>query len=338
MSEFGVPWRRLIDSAPDGMCILDEQTAILYANAAALSLLGLPPPGGASMADWLEGLGEQNRDLLLRAITENGQVRLHLAGAKHPHLVFEAAPLPGGEGTVSRIRRDYEAEASEIVAILTHDLRKPMTSIVGYGKMLLSMGAGSLSDTQRHFLETINRNVNRLNRNLSAVQDMTRIDRGRIKLALGPQSLAKAAVLALHELRALAEERNHQVTLDIPDDLPHVRADAERLAQVLHILLDNALKYTPPGGHIQLRAQPTDGRVQIDVKDDGIGIPEVEQVKLFSKFFRGEAEIVNEHAGLGLNLYIARGLVQLQGGELRLESTPSKGSTFSFSLPTGGED
>jgi signal transduction histidine kinase len=231
------------------------------------------------------------------------------------------------------VRRDYEVEASEVVAITAHELRIPMTSIMGYAKMMMTIGAESLSDMQKQFLETIDRNVKRLNSDLLMVQDMTRVDRDRVKLAFAPKAPSNVATEVLEDLATLIEEKGHQVTLDLPNELPAVRADAERFRQILHILLDNALKYTPEGGEICINGHVTDGMVQIDVTDDGLGILPDEQEKIFTKFFRGEDERIRDYPGLGLNLYIARGLARLQGGQLWFKSRAGKGSTFSFTLP-----
>jgi signal transduction histidine kinase len=333
MSKPHIPWQKLIDTAPDGLCVLDAENRVQYTNAAALTLLGLPSPAGLPVAEWLADLGDQNCELLLKALEEGGQVRLHLPDGKHQYLVFEAQPLTDADGMLARVRRDYEVEASEIIALTVHELRIPMTSIMGYAKMLFTIGAESLSDMQRQFLDTIQRNVERLNNDLSAVQEMTRIDRAKLRFILTPQSVAKVAGLVLKKLGPLVEAKGQQVTLDLPDDLPHVYADAERLEQILYILLDNALKYTPAGGRIRVHGHAAGSLVQIDVTDNGMGISPAEQERIFSKFFRGEDERIREYTGLGLNLYIARGLVQLQGGQLWFDSTPGQGSTFSFTLP-----
>jgi signal transduction histidine kinase len=328
-----IPWKTLVDTASDGLFVLDAEGTVLYANTVAQGLLGLPEPAGQPVADWLVGLGDPSADLLLRSIEEKGEVRLHLPEAQHQHLVCEAEVLPGADGTLCRVRRDHEFEAAEVIAITAHELRIPMTSIMGYAKMLLTVGADTLSEMQHQFLDTIDRNVKRLNSDLMAVQDMTRVDRAKVKLTLDSQSPSDAAASVLEELGALVAEKGHQVTLDLPDDLPAVCADVERFEQILYILLDNALKYTPAGGAISLRGQATDGLVQIDIADDGLGIPAAEQERVFAKFFRGEAERIREYPGLGLNLYIARGMVELQRGQLWFESEEGQGSTFSFTLP-----
>jgi signal transduction histidine kinase len=333
VSEFNIPWKKLTDAASDGVCVVDGAGTIRYANRAALILLGLPAPGGASVADWFADLGEHNRSLLLKLIQEGGRATVHLRDAEHKHLVFEVERFDDVDGSVCRIRRDAEVAASETIAILVHELRLPMTSIIGYAKMLLTIDADSLSDLQRHFLNTINRNVERLNHDLAAVQDMTRIERAKIKLALTSQRPAIVTRAALGELQPLLLERGHRATLDFPEDLPPVEADAARFKQILCILLENALKYTPSNGRIKLQARTSRDMVQIDVIDNGLGIPNDEQARIFSRFFRGESEKIREFPGLGLNLYIARELVALHGGRLWFKSTPGQGSTFSLVLP-----
>lgn len=333
MSKLDIPWKTLADMAPDGLFIIDADGQVQYANAAALALLDLTAPEDASAEDWLADLGDLGRHLLLKTIEEKGQVRLYLPDAEQRYLFFKAESLKGTVGTLCRVRRDHEVEASEIIAITAHELRIPMTSIMGYAKMMLTIGTESLSDMQKQFLETIDRNVKRLNGDLLMVQDMTRIDRDRVKLAFAPKSPLNVATQALEELETLVEEKGHRVTLDLSDTLPAVRADAERFRQILYILLDNALKYTPAGGEISVSGYVTDGMVQIDVTDNGLGILPDEQEKIFSKFFRGEDERVRDYPGLGLNLYIARGLARLQGGQLEFKSSAGEGSTFSLTLP-----
>ena len=333
MSRFDIPWQTLIDTASEGLFVLDAEGTVQYANAAALALLGLPASKGTAIADWLADLGELTSHRLRKTIAEKGQVRLYLPDAEHQYLFLEVEPLPGVDGILCRVRRDFEVEAADVIAITAHELRIPMTSIAGYAKLLGPVGADSLSEMQLQFLDTIDRNVKRLNSDLLAVQDMTRVDRAKVKLALASQSPSDVVALVLDDLGSLVEEKGHHVTLDMPDDLPAVRADAERFKQILQILLDNALKYTPTGGEISLRGHVADGLVQIDVADTGLGIPADEQKKIFVKFFRGEDERIREYPGLGLNLYIARGLTEMQGGQLWFESAEGHGSTFSFTLP-----
>jgi signal transduction histidine kinase len=336
--EIDIPWKTLIETAPDGLCVLDAEGAVRYANPAALELFGLSSPNGMPAAEWLAGLDDITPDQLAEMIEKGGQARVKQLERAYKHLLLKAESLDELGGTLLRVLRDYDAEAAQTTALLVHDLRLPLTSIMGYSKMLLTVNAESLDDMQRQFLNTIERNVRRLERNLSAAHDMTRIDRGQITLTFAAQSLSQIAVQILEELQPLVSEKRHQISVELPEDLPPARADAGRLKQIIHIVLDNAVKYTPPGGEIHLRGHCAGGFVQIDVQDNGLGISPVEQQQVFSKFFRGEDERVREHHGLGLNLYIARALTHLQGGRLWFESQLGGGSTFSFELPVSGTE
>ena len=333
MSKLEISWQALIDTSLDGLFVLDADEKVQYANAAALTLLGLPAPAGASVLEWLDKLGVMSRHLLHKTIQERGQVQLYLPDTEYESLSFQAEALPGGEGILCHVRRDHLADGAETLAHIVHELRLPLTSLMGYTKMLMTIGAESLNDMQRQFLETIDRNVKRLDGNLLSIHDMTRVDRGIVQLTPGPRTPAVAAEQVLKDFESLVEEKGHQITLEIAGDLPKVKTDAERFEQILHTLLDNALKYTPAGGKISLQGHVSDGMVQIDVVDNGLGLSEVEKEKVFEKFFRGESGLVREYTGLGLSLYIARGIAEFQGGQLWFKSIEGQGSTFSFTLP-----
>jgi signal transduction histidine kinase len=338
MAEFEIPWQELVEAAPDGLCVLNGDGTVQYANPAALRLLGLSAPEGAPAAEWLGQLGGPHQTELLDVIERGGQLQLRLPNADCLHLLVEALPLAAERGMVVRIRPDHEVETAEAMAVLIHDLRLPMTSIIGYARMLQTIDVESLSEMQRQFLDTIDRNVMRLDKDLKAAQDMTRIDRGQIRLTFTAQSPALVTAEVLRELQPLVDEKQHRINLDFPDDLPAVRADAERLKQTLSLLLDNALKYTRPNGDICVRGRQVDGMVQIDVEDNGLGVPFAEQGRVFEKFFRGENERIREYSGLGLSLFIARGLAELQDGELVFKSKPGQGSVFSLVLPISKDD
>jgi two-component system, OmpR family, phosphate regulon sensor histidine kinase PhoR len=134
-------------------------------------------------------------------------------------------------------------------------------------------------------------------------------------------------------LRPQIEAKDQQLTVDKAEALPPVQGDADRIGRILINLLSNAHKYTPPGGHIWVTARREQGWVQIDVRDDGIGLSRDEQAHLFDKFYRAQQPATQEVGGTGLGLPITRLLVELHGGRISVVSAPGQGSTFSFTLP-----
>lgn len=238
--------------------------------------------------------------------------------------------------TNARLYADVKAanEAkSEFVSVVSHELKMPMTSIKGYAQLLQMGAGGQISEEQRSFLDVISGNVDRMDTLVRDLLDVSRIETGRIKLELQSVNLAAIVDEVVRLLRQEFEARQHTLAVDVPADLPPVRADRTRLAQVLANLLGNAYKYTPAGGFVNVHAEIQDGLVLCSVADTGIGISAQDQKKLFQKFFRADDKFVREVGGTGLGLSIARSLVELQGGEMWAESKLGQGSVFSFTVP-----
>ena len=233
--------------------------------------------------------------------------------------------------------RQANLAKSEFVSLVAHELRTPMTSIRGYADMLLKGIVGPLNEQQKQFLQTIRSNVERMRILVSDLQDISRIETGRLRLEIQPTSLMDALEEALRSIQGQIEAKGQHLSLWVPEDLPKVRADPSRLAQVLTNLLSNAHKYTPEGGRIEVRAW-VDGRfVRCAVSDTGIGISPEDQARLFTKFFRADNPVVRDQPGTGLGLCIVKNLVELQGGEIEVESEVGEGTTFTFSIPIAGE-
>ena len=203
--------------------------------------------------------------------------------------------------------------------------------------MLIKQMFGPLTPQQEQFVHTICNNVERMQIQVSDLQDISRIETGQLLLATKPMALASVLEDALQATRGQVEARSQQLTLEVPEDLPLVHADPARLTQILINLLSNAYKYTPEGGHIRLRAWLQDGYVHCTVSDTGIGISPEDQARLFTKFFRSEDPEVREMPGTGLGLCIVKSLVELQGGEIEMESQLGKGTTFTFTVPVAIE-
>ena len=229
---------------------------------------------------------------------------------------------------------------SQFVSVVSHELRLPMTSIKGYADLILQGAVGEINDEQRNFLSVIRNNVNRMRVLVQDLSDISRIETGRLNLTLEAISLQDVVDQVLTNLRPELDEKKLHFITDIPDDLPRLLADSNRLIQVLANLLSNARKYTPAGGSISLSAfaRGEADFTQIEVLDTGFGISEEDQASLFNQFFRSEDLVVREQSGWGLGLHVTRQLVELMGGEIGLESELGKGSRFWFTLPISEVD
>ena len=231
---------------------------------------------------------------------------------------------------------------SEFVANVSHELRTPMTSIKGYVDIMLMGAAGKLSDQQTNFLEVIKSNTDRMITLVNDLLNISQMETGRIELDIVPLDVRPVLEAAISRVRLMAEKENREMSLalDLPDALPLVLADSDRLEQIVQNLVDNAYHYTPAGGHIWVSAHLEGDYLQVDVRDDGIGIPPEEQERVFERFYRGEDTLVIKTAGTGLGLSIVQNLVEMHGGRIWVtsEGVPGAGSVFSFTIPLYRED
>jgi signal transduction histidine kinase len=222
---------------------------------------------------------------------------------------------------------------TKFVSVVTHELRIPMTSIKGYTDLLRQQAVGPINEQQLNFLNVVRSNVERMSALVADLSDISRIESGQLKLECNSISLEKYIDEALRNLRPKIGEKGQSLEVDLPLDLPMVRADANRLVQVLNNLVSNAWKYSPAGGKIHLTASREGEFVRLAISDNGIGISEEDQSQLFSQFYRSEDPFVREEQGWGLGLNVSRHLVELMGGTIGVRSAYQAGSTFWFTLP-----
>jgi signal transduction histidine kinase len=244
--------------------------------------------------------------------------------------------------TNARLYADVNAAniaKSEFVSVAAHELKTPMTAIKMSAELILAGAVGQVNDTQRQFLATIKNNLDRMTTIVTDLNDITRIETGRLHLDLRPIPFQEVIEEVLRSNQGLLEAKQQSLNLDLAPELPAVLADSDRAAQVLTNLLSNANKYTPEGGSITLRVAPvaepnTAPYLRVSVQDTGIGISPEDQSRLFGKFFRSEDRAARDMAsGTGLGLNIVKNLVELQGGRIWVESELRRGSTFHFTLP-----
>lgn len=236
----------------------------------------------------------------------------------------------------SQLRRMDEIK-TDFITIAAHELRNPLTPILGYVELLLSDEYGPLNAEQRHAIQATLQNVLRLRSITADLLDLARIETGRIELVLRPTDLRTLVELQCLKYKAQLASRNQQLTF-IAHALPLTLCDEHRAAQIIGHLLSNASKYTPDGGAITIRIEPGDaGFAQVVVEDTGMGITKDDQQHLFNAFFRAHTVTTPRTGGTGLGLHIARLLIELHGGQIWFHSTPGAGSTFYVSFIVSDE-
>jgi signal transduction histidine kinase len=234
-------------------------------------------------------------------------------------------------------------EQSEFIDFVAHELKQPMTAILGYTKMLLMGIGGELTDNQRQFVQVIDSNATRMGKLVNDLLEISRLEAGRVSLNLAPVHLERILEETIAQARSEIEGRQHTVEVEFPEGLPPVRGDRERLLQILSNLVSNAYMYTPNGGTLCIAVQEdaasegTQAHLRVSVSDTGIGLSSRELAQLGQPFYRADHDLVHAQWSTGLGLAITRHLIALHGGELSVESEVDKGSTFSFTVPLADE-
>jgi len=227
--------------------------------------------------------------------------------------------------------------------MVSHELKQQMTSMRGYTDLMLSGMTGELNEQQRKFLKTIAANIRRMGRQIQDLTDISRIETGRLRMEKAPTAFTNIVSETLQTVQGPCDAKNIRLHLDLPADLPLVMGDKERLVQVLTNLVSNACKYSPPDTDVTIRLKADtltaeDGQAPVpvvvcSVVDRGYGISEEDQQRLFTKFFRSDDANIRKATGTGLGLSITKGIVELHGGRIWVESELGKGTTFHFAIP-----
>jgi PAS domain S-box-containing protein len=359
---------QVLAALPDGITVLDEDGRMIYANDAAGRIVGLTS-GNDFMRESREvvlkgfHLYDESGHLLqinelpgghgLQGRRDKKLVRIKSLDGRIERWVFlEAVPIIDGGGRVHRVvniihdmtnqhRVEQEnvrlvGEAHEalraredLLAIVSHDLRNPLGVVLASTALLLKSNLPpDKQERARRQVEAIQRAGNRMNRLIRDLLDFASIQAGRLSVSKHPQDVAAMVNEVLEVTEPLAATKSHRLVADVAPELA-VRCDHDRVIQLFSNLVGNAVKFTPDGGTITVRAAPEGGILRFSVTDTGPGISADELPHVFDRYYQAQRR---NRDGIGLGLSIARGIVEAHGGRIWAESEEGKGSTFSFTL------
>ena len=341
----------LIDASDAAIMLVGSDSRIAYANAEMARLVGIPQEAmvGASVQTihrFLRGsfvdaaaLVSQENVLSLDASLRD---RVELTFPRQATYQRVVAPARDSSGSVlghivlyRDVTHEVEVEKAktEFVSVVSHELRTPMTSVKTSLALLLAGAGGALEPPAHELLEVALRNADRLIRLVNDLLDLSRLEAGRMELRLEPVALEEAVAASVEMVAAFAKARDVTVRIQPPAESHVVRAERDRVVQVIVNLLSNAIKFSPKGGRVDVRWWRKDRFVVAEVRDGGPGIP-ADQLKLvFDPFKQLDSSTTREHGGAGLGLTIAQRIAQALGGDVNAESEVGKGSRFFVTLP-----
>jgi two-component system phosphate regulon sensor histidine kinase PhoR len=337
----------ILEHMADGIIIVDYDGQVKMINPAAARLLGVSQEDAAnhSFAEvvrqhqmielWQQSQQDKDRGKEYVEMIETSR-------AEGRTLQVIITPMTGATPAsrlvilqdLTRVRR-LETIRRDFISNISHDLRTPLASL---NLLVETLQDGALKDppAAERFLKHMEQEVAVMTQLVSELLELSRIESGQVPLKIKPVQVGEHLVLPpVIRLTNLAERNGVTLNTGLPETLPLVSADPDRIQQVITNLLHNAIKFTPPGGHIRIFAFTQKNNVVIAVQDTGAGIPPADVKRIFERFYKTDR--ARSQGGMGLGLAIAKHLVQAHGGSIWLESEIGHGSTFYFSLPTAGQ-
>jgi two-component system sensor histidine kinase VicK len=329
----------ILANIADGIVAVDRDGKVVLWNRAAEEITDIPAAEALSrtpeqvLGRRLEGEGEATtRDRLVSIVRGGDEIWLSVTEA------VMRDPAGAVAGRIYAFRdisadRLVEEMKTEFVTTVSQELRRPLTSIYGFAETLLRRDINFGEDERRTFLGYIASESERLTAIVDTLLNVARLDAGDLQISLAPTDVGATVADVVADLEA-AISNGHRFVLELPQEPLAAEADPDKLRQVLANLVDNAVKYSPEGGTVTVAVRRQDDRVEISVADEGIGIPEGEQERIFRKFYRADfAGVRAGQGGTGLGLFIVRGLITAMGGRIWVRSREGEGSSFTFELP-----
>ena len=328
---------RVLEAVGDGVILVDPNGALRFWNRAAELVTGrsrddvVGRQAGEVLTDWQKVASEipiSDEPELASPVTlpvevDGSELWLSFMAVRSPNgIVYTFRDLTGDRG--------LEAAKSDFIATLSHELRTPMTAVLGAAKTLLRDDIALTPERRHQLLEMIGAQGTRLTQITEEVLLANRLDRGDLRIDSERVDLSQ---LVSHAVETMRHDAPESISLSAANGAAEAIGDRDRIEQVLVNLIDNAVKYSPDGGEVVVSTVPAAASVRVEVADQGIGIAPAEQEAVFEKFYRGDPQHRAVPGGTGLGLYICRELVQRMGGTIGVRSRAGEGSTFWFDLP-----
>jgi PAS domain S-box-containing protein len=333
----------MLHSINDGVIAVNNEAQIILVNPAAERILDLPPFLETEKHHVKEVIHLKNlANIFMKSLNTRRELEeeIELDPPDRRLLEVETSLIetsPGERiGIIAVIRditalRELEQAKSDFVSTVSHELRTPLTSIKAYTATLRRRDVEFDENTRQGFLQVIEDETDRLTRLVSDILDVSRIESGRLSLKKRNFDLSKLVRIIIGKLQS--QFPNHEINLVSPESMSLVRADPDKIEQVIVNLVDNAAKYSPSGGEITLTLEAQSRKVECSVHDTGVGVPEEHLPHIFDKFHRVDNRATREIYGTGLGLYVSKSIVEAHGGNIWAESVLGEGSTFRFTLP-----
>jgi two-component system phosphate regulon sensor histidine kinase PhoR len=335
--------RALVENMADGVILTDPELKVVYVNPAAEEMFSLRA-AEAEGCEASEVFGFPELIALFRAPeSERPEEGVQLRVEKPSRMILAPRAVylrdSGGNwlGTVTVVSdvtliQELSDLKTEFVSLVSHELRTPLTSIQGFAQTLRGEAGDRFDEaTKDEFLSIIQQECNRLVVMINDLLDISRMEAGRpLSMNLRPVELP-ALVERVLTFQGVTTDR-HTFSTEVEGKIPPVRADRDKVEQILTNLISNAIKYSPTGGKVTVRLSAGEGSVVTSISDEGVGISPEAMGKLFQRFQRADRDVIKGIRGTGLGLYLVKGLVEAHGGSIRVESEVGTGSTFSFRL------
>jgi len=335
---------RVLSEVADGIVLVGGDGTIHQWNRAAALIIGrtaeevLGKPAAEAIPGWETFAARIPVGHSPTGETASGIVPLEIDGRE---LWLSGAGVALPEGTVYAFRnvtreRTLEHMRDELIATVSHELRTPLASVCGAALTLLRTDISLTDEIRASLLAVIVSESARLERIAAAILVSSQLRAGELPIVIEGADLVKIATEAVAAARA-ALTKPRKILLTVVEEMPVVECDPERMAQVLTNLVDNAVKYSPEGGTIDVELTYADGVARYEVRDEGVGIPAEEHERIFERFYRLDPDLQSSVTGTGLGLYISRELVRLMGGKIEVRSDLGQGASFVVELPLAAE-